>query len=671
MTSTKPIVLLKNFCLLATVESIVTFCYLIYIPKDTKNAWLLGFSRSRAILIFGFALVTLLLFWISVSFIRKTHFSEKITFISTNLLNTRYLVWGLLAFSVLVIVGGCFVLWQWNFAPTDQQIRAYLQRLTPIATFVTLIFAQTLVILWLSSFSQNIRDRWIFFLILLGGYILFLWLLVAEFQIANRFFSGYYIAERFGLGLQNPWVLLQTAFYCQLPYLLRRQLQIEHNFRWMPAVFLIVMGYFYVKACMAHAIEVNTDLSRGDQGAYTEFIQQVYNSKFTFTGARNQTPGYPYFQALFCGSKSNDQTVFLCGKQANIILSVILLLILLWIFRRFLSSSQAIILTLIAAYYVFIFKAGYLKAEVAYYFASFVCFLLMSRMLIHPSIKLGGVTGIALGLTHLIKASVLPGMAVFILIFLSKEIWSAIREEKSRYLSHSKTSLSGLMLTLLCFIAVIFPYIRESKQIYGQYFYNVNTTFYIWYDSFADAIQANKELRFDLGTIDLPEDQRPSLKKYLREHSTRQILDRFCDGLQKQVMHFWDQYGVFNYLLFFLVVTGLFFIANFERGKTLLRQYFPLFCFVVLYAMGYFVLFAWYHPIAGGPRFMTGLFLPLIFSSFMLIKALSDNKIIRFFRYRIKLSKSLEGINALTIAMIISDAYIIITKIMPQGYFGS
>ena len=63
------------------------------------------------------------------------------------------------------------------------------------------------------------------------------------------------------------------------------------------------------------------------------------------------------------------------------------------------------------------------------------------------------------------------------------------------------------MLTLLCFIAVIFPYIRESKQIYGQYFYNVNTTFYIWYDSFADAIQANKELRFDLGTIDLPEDQ--------------------------------------------------------------------------------------------------------------------------------------------------------------------
>ena len=31
------------------------------------------------------------------------------------------------------------------------------------------------------------------------------------------------------------------------------------------------------------------------------------------------------------------------------------------------------------------------------------------------------------------------------------------------------------------------PYLRTNKTVFGRYFYNVNTTFYVWYDDWPQA----------------------------------------------------------------------------------------------------------------------------------------------------------------------------------------
>lgn len=36
---------------------------------------------------------------------------------------------------------------------------------------------------------------------------------------------------------------------------------------------------------------------------------------------------------------------------------------------------------------------------------------------------------------------------------------------------------------VVCFLGVMAPYLINSKRVFGRYFYNVNTTFYIWYDN--------------------------------------------------------------------------------------------------------------------------------------------------------------------------------------------
>ena len=67
-----------------------------------------------------------------------------------------------------------------------------------------------------------------------------------------------------------------------------------------------------------------------------------------------------------------------------------------------------------------------------------------------------------------------------------------------------------LMLIVFTFLAVEYPHISNSKRIYGHYFYNVNSTFYIWYDSWDDVMQGTRVHGDRVGWPDMPEDQIPS-----------------------------------------------------------------------------------------------------------------------------------------------------------------
>jgi len=102
----------------------------------------------------------------------------------------------------------------------------------------------------------------------------------------------------------------------------------------------------------------------------------------------------------------------------------------------------------------------------------------MVEMLRTPSWVLGLATGVTLGLTHLTKASVLPGIALFALCFAAKQALWLVRSQAERQRSSRwHVAWVALALTLLAFLATIYPYIRDSKLRFGRYFYNVNSTF--------------------------------------------------------------------------------------------------------------------------------------------------------------------------------------------------
>ena len=174
--------------------------------------------------------------------------------------------------------------------------------------------------------------------------------------------------------------------------------------------------------------------------------------------------------------------------------------------------------------------------------------------------------------------------------------------------------VSAVIFTLV-FLAVMYPYISTSKARFGHYFYNVNSTFYIWYDSWEEVKAGTRAHGDRVGWPDMPDDQIPSLGKYWREHTPGQIVERFTQGAALLRDMTLGSYGYAPFVLFYGVFVALLLWQH--RQRMLSEWLNPAralgIFFVLAYFGGYFLLNAWYTRIAFGNRFVLALFLPALF----------------------------------------------------------
>jgi hypothetical protein len=293
----------------------------------------------------------------------------------------------------------------------------------------------------------------------------------------------------------------------------------------------------------------------------------MHDSGYAVVGDRNRSPVSPFL--LYHPGLSETQ--FLRRAQAfNVDLSIVLLLLLFLIFRKFFPALYAAALLAATAFGVFLYRATNAQTEVLFYFVSFCAFLLLLRMLIAPRWWLAVLCGVAMGVAHLTKASLLPALGLWVVVFVAQSFWSyRVRRD-----SHSRSPWHrlGLLLVLGTFVAVIFPYVRHSKQIYGQYFDNVNSTFVMWCDSsseawkFLDAYGDKDKWR------GLPPDQIPSLAKYWREHSASQIAHRLTHGLGDLSTQNAMAIGYYKFVILFVLTAGVLWARQPERAHRLLAE---------------------------------------------------------------------------------------------------
>jgi 4-amino-4-deoxy-L-arabinose transferase-like glycosyltransferase len=380
---------------------------------------------------------------------------------------------------------------------------------------------------------------------------------------------------------------------------------------------LIIAGLYWYGA-VEQLTRVNTNMNSTDQRAYMNYARSLYKSNYTFIGGRNRMPVYPFLQSLFYRPDMTDEAFFTRGKYINLVLSLGLLAGLEFVFRRFFSWLHSLNLLLIVAFTVFIFKAGYFQVELLFYFVNFCLFLLMWRLLQRMSWRLAILTGIVAGLAHLTKASILPGLAIFLVLAGVKWGWVTLR---SRHSSGdaipAKFILSHLLAVLLVgafFLITVFPYINTSKRVFGHYFYNVNSTFYIWYDSWEEAKQGTRAHGDRVGWPDMPPEGIPSMSKYLREHTLQQIIGRFVDGGQRVLYNVVHSYGYFKYIVVYLCLLIIAILRFWRRVRQAVMSNPILYLFLVIYFAGYLLLYFWYVPIAGGDRLILAQFIPLMFT---------------------------------------------------------
>jgi hypothetical protein len=383
---------------------------------------------------------------------------------------------------------------------------------------------------------------------------------------------------------------------------------------------LVALAVFYVVAATEHASRVNTFKARGDQSGYLGDGQDVYANWHGATppiviGQRNRMPLYAAFLAAFWSPAWSDDDFFTKAKIWNIYLSLALLAVLAVIFAYYLPPLPATNLTLIVAFGYFIFKAGYTQAELLFYFLLFVAFLLFWDILTRPagrSATLGRATGAGAvaALAHLTKAAILPLVAIFIVAGAVGAFRRRTTNPKS-----ARAEAAALILVCIAFLLVLSPYLRTSKTVFGRYFYNVNTTFYVWYDDWPQASVGTIKHGDDVGWPKMAAEDLPSASRYWREHTVAQMTSRVAGGFWDMVDRSYKTYWYFKYVILYLACVLAVLTSRRRELKARILANPAAAVFLLLYATVYLFGIAFYAPVSGTgtTRFVIAHLTPLFF----------------------------------------------------------
>lgn len=380
---------------------------------------------------------------------------------------------------------------------------------------------------------------------------------------------------------------------------------------------------------------VNTDMNTIDQDAYRTYTKQLVETHYQQLGDRNRMPIYSYLMSLFYHPPMTDEALFAVAKQVNTVLALVVLGITFVVLRRYVPLADAVTALVVAAFTVFAYRAPFFQSEVLFYGLSFLLFVLLLEMFGQPRWSVTVAAGVMAGLAHLTKASVLPALVLAVGCLLLQALWRW-RQARWQITWPTATTFLQPICFVLVFLAVVFPYIRTSKAHFGQYFYNVNSTFYIWYDSWEEVKQGTRAHGDRVGWPDMPPEQLPSPAKYWREHSVGQILGRFGEGLKLIWTMVNSSYGYGPFILFYLLACALLIWYNHRYFAVELRQEQIAFLvlFIASYLVSYLLLYAWYTRIAYGNRFVLALFLPLLFCAVRLMAfAQRQNLKLAFWRW--------------------------------------
>jgi len=392
------------------------------------------------------------------------------------------------------------------------------------------------------------------------------------------------------------------------------------SWRVVRVVTLLALAGFYLAGAFEHARRVNTFKARGDQTGYLSDAEDVYAnwhgaSPPILIGERNRMPLYAGFQALFYRPTLSDPEFFEIAKVRNIYLSLVLLAAIYFLLSTWLPPLPAFNLIVVVAFGYFVFKAGYVQSELLFYFFVFVAFVLMFRLILRQSEALdmrlavqAAAAGAAAALAYLTKAAATPLMAIFVVACLTGAVLEPGRINRVRLLG-----TAGLAVVM--FLAVLSPYLAVNKRAFGRYFYNVNTTFYVWYDDWPQASMGTIKHGDGVGWPDMPADELPSAQRYVREHTLTQIGARIRHGLWDMVSRSYATFWYFKYLVFYTICAVGVMVKQRNAFAQLVRRQLMAFLFLSAYAVVYTVGIAFYEPVSGTgtTRFLLAHVLPYLF----------------------------------------------------------
>ena len=403
---------------------------------------------------------------------------------------------------------------------------------------------------------------------------------------------------------------------------------------WGLVLFWIVAGALYVAAALRQKAHLNLSPTAGGQMPYLVYAQHVAEEGiFGHFGDRNRMPLVPVLVSLV----HDDDWLTLANRASwlAIGLSLALLAAMGFIAYRDLSPLMATAFLLIVAVAVFLPQASFVQADVAYYALFFCSWWFMVRIIERPTLGRAAALGLLVALTYLTKASVLLAMPIFLTVLVLRAIVSGRKRDESpnskKFNSissidsvDSKRGILAAVVAAVVFLAAVFPYLQHNKERYGRYFYNVNTTFFVWCDSWAQAQRFAEKYEIDQHYPDVPAEMVPSPISYWLTHTPKQVGQRLAYGF-KTLGKLTVESSAFKYLLLLGAAAGILMIVWAPYAKRLINGHGWAIAFGTLLLVAYVLVYSWYVVVAYGDRFVLSLVPPVLFALFLFVDRVASS----------------------------------------------
>lgn len=385
--------------------------------------------------------------------------------------------------------------------------------------------------------------------------------------------------------------------------------------------FWCLVAVIYLATAFHQRQTLNLSATAGGQFPYLACAERMAKEPgLGYLGDRNRMPLVPL---LYAQAYTGDwEQYFSRSTWLAIVSSFAALCALGVVAHTRLSAWPATAWTLAAAFLVFLPKACFVQAELPYYALLFVLWLLLCRLFGRGQWWVSLAAGVLAALAYLTKASALATLMAFLaawgfvqLRFLVKYWTKPDHPAGTRSLTRWIRTSTIVVLPCLVFVIVAFPYLADNKQRFGRYFYNVNSTFFMWCDNWPEAKAFADEFQIEAHYPTASQAQIPSPGNYWHSHSLGQISRRLMYGSAVSVQLGWKN-GYLKYALLTAVLVGMAAWGRKIRAWELMDRNMGLLVFNVLFFGGYFLAYAWYAPIAFGDRFALSLFLPALYGLF-------------------------------------------------------
>ena len=373
--------------------------------------------------------------------------------------------------------------------------------------------------------------------------------------------------------------------------------------------YLLFSGFAYYLAFNIHVYPIYDEL------AYLDHVKTIgLSDNFWYLGDRNRMPLFNYLLFLFYDSSLDGQSIYERLQLANIILTISINFAFFYLLKRYFSST---LLALITNTFILFLPlsafVGEVIVESTYY--AFFCIYLLVFFNIKESNKPSDFIkfGFAGAILYLFKATGL-------LIFLISVVYLLYRMPNKNNIKNILYSLSAFFITTAPYL--IENYIKFRKNI----FYNVNTTFYVWYDSWEQVENGTKKYGDRVGWPNIDESLIPSASKYLQSHTLTEVLERFYFGLESFLQHYLILGS--NGFIFFLsiIMISLLNYFIFKNRKLISRKSIEFelkYTFILLSIL--LPTSFWYSYIANSVRFTILLFIPVYILLFKSIDIKVEN----------------------------------------------